>query len=526
MAQQELKEQMFCFQCEQTAAGVSCHGKQGVCGKTADVANLQDDLTGALIGLARSIEKSGRKADKKEAHILMRGLFTCVTNVSFDEKSIRQLIDELHEMAGTTELDYAPSQIWHDNEDIRSLKSLIIYGLRGMAAYAEHAYSLNYENQEIIDNIVESLVKITTESTVEGLLPVALKVGEVNYKTMELLDKANNESFGQPAPKEVTMKIEKGPFIIVTGHDLKDLKQLLEQTEGKGINIYTHGEMLPAHGYPELNKYPHLKGNFGVAWHAQQKEFDGVPAPILYTSNCLMVPRDSYKDRIFTTGAVRYPDTEYIPDADVKDFSKLIAKSLELGGYAEDQVREGMNGGTKVTTGFGHKTVLSLADKVVAAVKSGKIKHFFVVGGCDGARKERQYYTDIVKKIPQESVILTLGCGKYRFNDLDLGEIDGIPRLLDIGQCNDTYGALQIALALANVFDCGVNELPLSLVICWYEQKAACILLTLLYLNIQNIKLGPTLAAFLSPNIINFLVDKYKIAPITTAEEDLAQLLA
>jgi len=340
---------------------------------------------------------------------------------------------------------------------------------------------------------------------------------------MGLLDKANTETFGTPAPVTVPLSVEKGPFIIVTGHDLKDLKILLDQTDGKGINIYTHGEMLPAHAYPELKKHPQLKGNFGTAWQNQQKEFDDVPAPILFTTNCLMPPRDSYRDRVFTSDAVAFDGTAHIGDD--KDFSALIAKALELGGYPEKKEFTGINGGTEVTTGFGHGTILSVADKVVSAVKAGDITHFFLVGGCDGARKGRNYFTEFVEKTPKSSIILTLACGKYRFNDLDLGTIDGLPRLMDMGQCNDAYGAIQVALALANAFDCGVNNLPLSMVLSWYEQKAVCILLTLLYLGIQNIYLGPTLPAFISPNVLDVLVKNYHITPVSTPDEDLAKIL-
>jgi hydroxylamine reductase len=340
---------------------------------------------------------------------------------------------------------------------------------------------------------------------------------------MELLDKANTETYGTPVPTQVTTNIEKGPFIIVTGHDLKDLHILLEQTKDKGINIYTHGEMLPCHAYPELKKYPHLKGNFGTAWQNQQKEFDSVPAAILFTTNCIMPVKPSYSDRVFTTSVVEYPEMIHIDDQ--KDFTPVIEKALELGGYTEDKKMTGINGGDVLTTGFGHGTVLSIADKVIDAVKAGQIKHFFLVGGCDGAKPGRNYYTDFVKLTPQDTIILTLACGKFRFNDLDLGNIGGIPRILDMGQCNDAYSAIKVAVALAEAFGCSVNELPLSMVLSWYEQKAVCILLTLLYLGIENIRLGPSLPAFVSPNVLNVLVDKYKIKPITTPEEDLKAIL-
>ena len=340
---------------------------------------------------------------------------------------------------------------------------------------------------------------------------------------MEMLDRANTTAFGTPAPATVPLKVEKGPFIVVTGHDLYDLKLLLEQTEGKGVNVYTHGEMLPAHGYPELRKFKHLKGNFGTAWQNQQKEFADIPAPVLFTTNCLMPVRPSYADRVFTTEVVAYPGIKHIGDE--RDFTPVIEKALELGGYSEDKDFTGINGGRTMTTGFGHGTVLSVADTVVEAVKNGLIRHFFLVGGCDGAQPGRNYYTEFVKRTPADTVVLTLACGKYRFNDLDLGEVGGLPRLMDMGQCNDAYSAIRVAVALAEAFGCGVNELPLSMVLSWYEQKAVCILLTLLYLGIRDIRLGPTLPAFVSPGVLKFLIDNYNIKPISTPEEDLAAIL-
>ena len=357
----------------------------------------------------------------------------------------------------------------------------------------------------------------------QDLLPVVLEVGEINLKCMALLDKANTEPYGTPAPTEVSFTVEKGPFIVITGHDLYDLKQLLEQTKGKGINIYTHGEMIPAHAYPELAAYEHLKGNFGTAWQNQQKEFAEIPAPVLYTTNCLMPVKPSYADRIFTTEVVSYPGMTHI-GAD-KDFTPVIEKALELGGYKEDQHFTGINGGTSAMTGFGHSTILSVADTVIEAVKKGEIKHFFLVAGCDGIKGARSYYTDFVKQTPADTIVLTLACGKFRFNDLDLGTIGGLPRIMDMGQCNDAYGAIQVAVALANAFECGVNDLPLSMVLSWYEQKAVCILLTLLHLGIKNIKLGPSLPAFISPNVLSYLVENFGIAPITTPEQDLKDIL-
>jgi hydroxylamine reductase len=371
--------------------------------------------------------------------------------------------------------------------------------------------------------ISRALFAIGEDWGMDELLPIVLEVGEINYKCMEMLDKANTGTYGSPAPTTVPLMVEKGPFIVITGHDLYDLKQLLEQTKDKGINIYTHGEMLPAHAYPELRKYPHLKGNFGTAWQNQQKEFANLPAPILFTTNCLMPPKDSYKDRVFTTEVVSYPEIVHIGED--KDFTPVIEKALELGGFAEDTQFTDINGGTSVSTGFSHSAVLGVADTVIDAVKSGAIRHFFLVGGCDGAKPGRNYYTEFVKQAPADTVILTLACGKYRFNDLDIGTIGGLPRIMDMGQCNDAYGAIRVAVALSEAFGCGVNDLPLSMILSWYEQKAVCILLTLLYLGIKNIRLGPSLPAFISPNVLNYLVKNYNIAPISTPEEDLKKIL-
>lgn len=357
----------------------------------------------------------------------------------------------------------------------------------------------------------------------EELLPIVMEVGEINLKCMALLDKANTETYGNPAPTEVSLTIEKGPFIVISGHDLYDLKQLLEQTEGKGINIYTHGEMLPAHAYPELKKYSHLKGNFGTAWQNQQKEFTDIPAPVLFTTNCLMPPKESYADRVFTTEVVSYPELIHIGEN--KDFTPVIEKALSLGGYPMDMHLTGINGGQRVMTGFAHNTVLSAADTVIKAVKSGDIKHFFLVGGCDGAKPGRNYYTEFVKQTPKDSIVLTLACGKYRFNDLNLGTIGELPRIMDMGQCNDAYSAIKVASALAEAFGCSVNDLPLSIILSWYEQKAVCVLLTLLHLGIKNILIGPSLPAFISPKVLNFLVENYNIALISTPEEDLKKML-
>ena len=393
-----------------------------------------------------------------------------------------------------------------------------------MAAYAYHASVLGYTDETISKFFYKALFAVGMKDWgMDELLPIVLEVGEVNLRCMELLDKANTTTYGTPVPTTVPLTIEKGPFIIITGHDLKDLQLLLEQTKDKGINIYTHGEMLPAHAYPELKKYSHLKGNFGTAWQNQQKEFDNIPGAILYTTNCLMPVKPSYADRVFTTEVVSYPEIVHIGEE--KDFTPVIEKALALGGYTKDQHMTGINRGRQVTTGFSHGAVLSVADQVIEAVKNGDIKHFFLVGGCDGARVGRNYYTEFVKQSPADSIILTLACGKYRFNDLDLGTIGGLPRIMDMGQCNDAYGAIKVAIALAEEFECDVNELPLSMVLSWYEQKAVCILLTLLYLGIKNIHIGPTLPAFISPNVLNFLVENYGLSPIGTPEEDIKKLL-
>ena len=526
---------MFCFQCEQTAGCTGCTGNAGVCGKSADVAGLQDELTGALIGLARAADNSPEVGDGTW-RLMIEGLFTTVTNVSFNAATISELIDAVHaekarlvpSCSGCASAcgknnDYDMTQLWDANEDVRSLKSLILFGIRGMAAYAHHAMVLGYTDDEVNSFFAKALFAIGEDWGMDELLPIVMEVGEKNLKCMAILDKANTESYGTPTPVTVPLTVEKGPFIVISGHDLHDLKLLLEQTEGKGINIYTHGEMLPAHGYPELKKYSHLKGNFGTAWQSQQKEFADIPAPVLFTTNCLMPPKASYADRVFTTALVSYPELTHIGDD--KDFTPVIKKALELGGYAEDKKFTGINGGSTVMTGFARGTVLGVADKVIDAVKAGAIKHFFLVAGCDGARPGRNYYTEFVKQTPADTVVLTLACGKYRFNDLNLGTIGGLPRLMDVGQCNDAYSAIQIAVALAEAFGCGVNDLPLSMVLSWYEQKAVCILLTLLHLGIKNIRLGPTLPAFVSPNVLNYLVENFGIAPISTPEEDLKELL-
>lgn len=535
--EKNMENKMFCYQCEQTAGCTGCTGNTGVCGKSANTARLQDELTGALIGLARATEGNEQLVTEEMNQLVLEGLFTTITNVNFNDETLKLLIDKIEDTkkklvpncftcsdsCGRNN-NFDMSTLWTTDEDIRSLKSLILFGIRGMAAYAYHASVLGYTDETISKFFYKALFAIGMKDWgMDKLLPIVLEVGKVNLRCMELLDQANTTTYGTPVPTTVPLTIEKGPFIIITGHDLKDLQLLLEQTKDKGINIYTHGEMLPAHAYPELKKYSHLKGNFGTAWQNQQKEFDNIPGAILYTTNCLMPVKPSYADRVFTTEVVSYPEIVHIGEE--KDFTPVIEKALALGGYTKDQHMTGINGGIQVTTGFSHGTVLSVADQVIEAVKNGDIKHFFLVGGCDGARVGRNYYTEFVKQSPADSIILTLACGKYRFNDLDLGTIGGLPRIMDMGQCNDAYSAIKVAIALAEAFECDVNELPLSMVLSWYEQKAVCILLTLLYLGIKNIHIGPTLPAFISPNVLNFLVDNYGLSPIGTPEEDIKKLL-
>lgn len=535
--EKDMENKMFCYQCEQTAGCTGCTGNAGVCGKSANTARLQDELTGALIGLARAAEGNEHLVTEEMNQLVLEGLFTTVTNVNFNDETLKILIYKIENAkkklvpncftcsgsCGRND-NFDMNTLWTTDEDVRSLKSLILFGIRGMAAYAYHASELGYTDETISKFFYKALFAVGMKDWgMDELLPIVLEVGEVNLRCMELLDQANTTTYGTPVPTTVPLTIEKGPFIIITGHDLKDLQLLLEQTKDKGINIYTHGEMLPAHAYPEFKKYSHLKGNFGTAWQNQQKEFDNIPGAILYTTNCLMPVKPSYADRVFTTEVVSYPEMVHIGEE--KDFTPVIEKALALGGYTKDQHMTGINGGMQVTTGFSHGTVLSVADQVIEAVKNGDIKHFFLVGGCDGARVGRNYYTEFVKQSPADSIILTLACGKYRFNDLDLGTIGGLPRIMDMGQCNDAYGAIKVAIALAEAFECDVNELPLSMVLSWYEQKAVSILLTLLYLGIKNIHLGPTLPAFISSNVLNFLVENYGISPISTPEEDLKKLL-
>lgn len=516
--------EMFCYQCEQTAKGTGCT-VSGVCGKKPDVSHEQDELTCEMIGLAAC-------SDGRTAHIdmIVDGLFVTVTNVNFDAENVAaysKKIKEAREEAGGS-LPISVEELFHGEETLLSLRSTLLFGLRGMSAYAHHARVLGSRDKDVDNWFIKGMAALAQEHSADEWLGLLMKFGQINLKCMELLDAANTGAYGNPIPSQVSMKIEKGPFIVVSGHDLHDLKMLLEQTEGKGVNVYTHSEMLPAHGYPGLEKYSQLKGNFGTAWQNQQKEFDAIPAPILFTTNCLMPVKSSYADRVYTTSVMAYPELKHVAQdvAGNKDFSGLISQAIELGGYDSDIQMQGINGGETLTTGYGRQTVLDNAPAIIDAVKSGDIQHFFLVGGCDGARPGRNYYTDFVKQSPENTVILTLACGKYRINDMDVGHIGPFPRILDMGQCNDAYGAIQVALALASAFDCGVNELPLTLVLSWYEQKAVCILLTLLSLGIKNIYIGPSLPAFFSSQVLDLLVEKFDLHPITTPEQDLAAILA
>ncbi|MBP3359316.1 MAG: hydroxylamine reductase [Clostridia bacterium] len=516
---------MFCFQCQQTAGNKGCV-RTGVCGKQPTTANLQDELVYELIRLA---EAAKDKRSNLSDRLIPDGLFTTLTNVNFDdsaiEKFIQRVVDERRRLGGEDNSEVV--NLFEGETDIVSLRSTLLFGMKGMAAYAHHAMRLGHFDDEVTEWFYKGLCELNRPHTVEEWLALIMEFGRVNYKCMELLDKANTEAFGNPVPTRVNADIKKGPFIVVSGHDLEDLHQLLEQTKDKGINIYTHSEMLPAHGYPGLKKYSHLVGNFGTAWQSQQKEFEDIPAPILFTTNCIMPPRKSYADRVYTTSVVGYDGLIHIDENEYgrKDFTPLIQQALELGGYENDRSMSGINGGHMLTTGFAHETVLSNAEKVIELIKSGKVKHIFLVGGCDGAHPGRNYYTEFVKQTPMDSLVLTLACGKYRFNDLDLGEIDGFPRILDMGQCNDAYSAIRVALALADAFKCDINELPLTLVLSWYEQKAVCILLTLLALGVKNMYLGPTMPAFLSETVTKVLIDTYGLQPTTAPEQDLDAIL-
>ena len=543
---------MFCYQCEQTAGGKGCT-KLGVCGKTPEVAALQDLLIFQIKGIscyAKEIIEQGQNVDKEIITFIENSLFTTLTNVNFDAdvhvemlKESQRIKEQLRKQVGninndtehaTYNLSETRSEMLKDakkagimydqnlDPDIRSLRQTIIYGLKGISAYGHQARELGYYDDEVDNFYVRALEATTDDSlSVEELIRWTMRTGDMSVAVMKKLDEANTTVYKNPSPHKVNVHLKKGPFIIVSGHDLKDLDMLLKQTEGKGINIYTHGEMIPSHGYPELKKYPHLVGNFGGAWQDQQKEFDNIPGCILMTTNCLMRPRDSYKDRIFTTSVVGWDGVKHIGKNEngEKDFSEIINKALELGGYEEDQEPY------EILVGFGHHATLSHAETIVNAVKEGKIRHFFLIGGCDGARPGRNYYTEFAKKVPDDCVILTLACGKYRFNKLKFGEVAGLPRLLDVGQCNDAYSAVRIATALADAFDTDVNALPLSIILSWYEQKAVADLLALLSLGIKGIYLGPTLPAFLSPNVLQYLVDTFDLRPISTPDEDLKSCL-
>mgnify|MGYP003185959440 FL=1 len=547
----DLGYDMFCYQCEQTAGGKGCT-KLGVCGKTPEIANLQDLLIYQLKGIsfyARHILDSGLNVDKSVVSFIENCLFTTLTNVNFNVddhvhllKQSQDIKNNLKNIVGTTDYitpsaayelpetkadmlrDAPMAGIMYDktlDPDIRSLRQTILYGLKGISAYGHQARELSYYSDNVDNFYIIALEAITDNTlTVEELIRLTLKTGDMAIEIMKKLDEANTTIYGNPSPHTVNVHIKKGPFIIVSGHDLKDLEMLLKQTEGLGINIYTHGEMLPSHGYEGLKKYKHLAGNFGGAWQDQQKQFDNLPGCILMTTNCLMRPRDTYKDRIYSTNVVGWDGIKYIekkPDGE-KDFSEIIKQSLELGGFTEEQeVKE-------ILVGFGHEAALSHAGELVEAVKSKQIRHFFLIGGCDGARPGRSYFTDFATMVPDDCMILTLACGKYRFNKLDFGTIAGLPRLLDIGQCNDVYSAILIANALADAFDTDVNGLPLSLIVSWYEQKAVADLLALLSLGIKNIYLGPTLPAFLSPNVLQYLVDTFQLRLISNPEDDIKRL--
>lgn len=518
------KGEMFCFQCEQTSHCSGCTGKAGACGKTADTAQEQDRLTGSLIALALAL--NGASPSDPVHEDVLNGLFMGITNVNFDPQILSSFTDRIQQHTRSLEgelLCYDMDKIWSADEDIRSAKSMTLFGLRGMAAYAHHALVLGYEDRTVRAFFYDALRQLGQDLPLDTLLNLSLELGHVNYKCMELLDRANSDTYGTPTPTQVSMQIERGPFIVITGHDLRDLELLLKQTRGTGVNVYTHGEMLPAHAYARFKKYPHLKGNFGTAWQNQRKEFDAIPAPILYTTNCLMPPAESYRDRVFTTGPVYFPGTPHIGSE--KDFWPVIRRALELGGYAEDHLTRGENGGIQVTTGFGHRTVRGAAGTVLGGLRSGAIRHIFLVAGCDGAKSERSYYTDFVKLAPRDTFILTLACGKYRFNDLDVGSIAGLPRILDMGQCNDAYSAISVANTLAEAMHCRIRDLPISYVLSWYEQKAVCILLTLLYLGFRDIRLGPEMPAFFSPNVEKLLRDRFGLRPITDPVKDLTDMI-
>lgn len=547
----DLNYEMFCYQCEQTAGGKGCT-KLGVCGKTPEVAGLQDLLIYQLKGISccqKVLMDRGEKPAEDIVRFVEGVLFTTLTNVNFDaavhvelllqsqqiKEQLRQAVGEAPEVAQVSYnlpetqakmLQDAPmAGIMYDRDldpDIRSLQQTILYGLKGISAYGHQARELGFHSEQVDAFYFLSLEAITDDTlSVEELIRWTMRTGEIALEVMKVLDDANTQTYENPSPRMVNTQLKKGPFIIVSGHDLKDLEQLLQQSEGSGVNIYTHGEMLPCHGYPGLKKYKHLAGNFGGAWQEQQKQFDNLPGCILMTTNCLMRPRESYKDRIYTTNVVGWDGVKFIPRKEngEKDFSEIIAHAKALGGYPEDAPPR------EILVGFGHHATLEHAEEIVAAVKAGKIRHFFLIGGCDGARPGRNYFTEFAKLVPQDCVILTLACGKYRFNKLDFGTVAGLPRLLDVGQCNDAYSAIKIARALSDAFDTNVNCLPLSMIISWYEQKAVAVLLALLSLGIQNIYLGPELPAFFSPNVLQYLADTFQIHQISEPQDDIKTCL-
>ena len=541
---------MFCYQCEQTAKGTGCT-VQGVCGKLPEIAALQDLLLYSLMGLSQ-VAVEGRKVGVSNNDVnvfTVKAAFSTLTNVDFDPDRFVDLIQQsirlreklktqveaaggnngwsggpavFQAKTGLEELVKQGEQVGiksypGDNPDILSLKHTVLYGIKGVSAYTDHALILGQEDESVYAYVHEGLASIQGDDLgVEDWVQMALRCGEAAYKAMELLDAGNTETFGHPVPTKVPLGYKKGKAILVSGHDMNDLEALLKQTEGKGINIYSHGEMLSTHGYPKLKAYPHFYGQFGTAWQKQTKEFAAFPGAILMTTNCIQRPKNDYKDNLFTSGMVGWPGIPHIPDL---NFQPVINRALELSGFEEDHVTQ------EVTVGFARNAVLGVADKVIEAVKAGDIKHFFLVAGCDGAKPGRNYYTEFVEKVPKNCIVLTLACGKYRFFDQDLGDIGGIPRLLDAGQCNDAYSAVQIALALSNAFDVGVNELPLSMIISWYEQKAVCVLLALLHLGIKDIRLGPSLPASITPNVLQTLVDNFEIKPTSSADEDLKAIL-
>jgi len=546
---------MFCYQCEQTAKGTGCT-THGVCGKSPEVSALIDLAVHAAKGVAMYAHRA-RKYGARDREVdvtLIEGLFSTVTNVNFDperyegvlrglarardrakvlyEDACRRAGKEPEKLTGPAAWQPAsdlagliqqglevsiPGRRERLGDDVAGLEELVTYGIKGASAYADHAQILGQEDDKVYAFFHEALDYLTTDSPdADRLTSLALRVGEINLRVMELLDTGNTGRYGNPEPTKVRIEPVKGKAILVSGHDLRDLEEILKQTEGKGINVYTHGEMLPCHAYPGLKKYRHLVGNYGGAWQDQQREFDKFPGAILMTTNCIQMPQKSYKDRIFTSGLVAWPGVNHIRD---RNFKPVIDAALAVPGFKEDGPER------YITVGFGHSTVMSVADKVIEAVKGGKIRHFFLIGGCDGAKSGRNYYTEFAQKVPKDCVILTLACGKYRFNKLDFGDIGGIPRLLDMGQCNDAYSAIQVAVALSKAFGVGVSDLPLSLILSWYEQKAVAILLTLLHLGIKNMRIGPSLPAFVTPAVLKVLVDKFSIMPIKTAEEDLKEIL-